>query len=92
MRIDPEGYEVAALVSRLPVGCNVIEIGCGDGRVTRRYHARAASIVAIDPDAEAVAAFRASGLPDNVDARAMPVDRFEPPDAAADVVLFSWAL
>ena len=92
MLIDPEGHEVTALVSRLPSRCRVIEIGCGDGRVTRRYYGRAQSVIAIDPDADAIAAFRAGGVPANVDARALPVEHFAPPDGSADVVLFSWAL
>jgi 16S rRNA A1518/A1519 N6-dimethyltransferase RsmA/KsgA/DIM1 with predicted DNA glycosylase/AP lyase activity len=92
MLIDPEGHEVAALEARLaPATRGVIEIGCGDGRVTRRYCARVRSVIAIDPDAGAVAAFRASGLPANVDARALPVEQFEPGDATADAVIFSWA-
>jgi 2-polyprenyl-3-methyl-5-hydroxy-6-metoxy-1,4-benzoquinol methylase len=92
MVIDPEGYEVAALAALLPPGGRVIEIGCGDGRVTKRYSARVASVTAIDPDANAIAAFRAGGVPANVDARATSVDEFAAPDASADVVLFSWAL
>lgn len=92
MLLDPEGHEVAALAPRLPAGCRVIEIGCGEGRVTRRYSDHVKSVVAIDPDAAAIAAFRAGGLPAHVDARAMPVDAFVPPDGSADVVLFSWSL
>lgn len=93
MLIDPEGHEIDALMRRLaPPARRVIEIGCGDGRVTRRYCERVGSVMAIDPDADAVAAFRASGLPANVDARAMPVEQLALPDGSVDAVLFSWAL
>lgn len=33
----------------------VLEIGCGDGRLTWRYAAAARAVVAIDPDAKRVA-------------------------------------
>ena len=92
MRIDPEGHEIAALARRLPPAARVVEIGCGDGRVTRRYNARVKWVTAIDPDANAIALFRAGGLPHNVDASAMPVERFMPAARTADVVLFSWSL
>lgn len=92
MVIDPEESEVAALASRVPVGCRVVEIGCGDGRVTRRYHARPDSIIAIDPDADAIAAFREAGIPANVDVRDLTAEQFARPPASADVVLFSWSL
>lgn len=92
MVLDPEGHEVAALVARLARDARVIEIGCGDGRVTRRYSAHVSAVIAIDPDAGAIATFRGGGLPGNVEARTIRVDQFAPPDASADVVLFSWAL
>jgi 16S rRNA A1518/A1519 N6-dimethyltransferase RsmA/KsgA/DIM1 with predicted DNA glycosylase/AP lyase activity len=92
--IDPEGREIAALDALVPTldGARVIEIGCGDGRLTRRYAARAASVLAIDPDENAVAAFRANPPGGAVEVRAQPVDRLEVPPHAADVVLLSWSL
>jgi 2-polyprenyl-3-methyl-5-hydroxy-6-metoxy-1,4-benzoquinol methylase len=56
VRIDPEGNETDALFDLLEVeGCEVLEIGCGDGRLTRRYADRAAHVTAIDPFADAIA-------------------------------------
>jgi 16S rRNA A1518/A1519 N6-dimethyltransferase RsmA/KsgA/DIM1 with predicted DNA glycosylase/AP lyase activity len=92
MVIDPEGHEAAALAARIPRGCRVIEIGCGDGRVTRRYSDRMRSVIACDSDVEAIAAFRAAGVPVNVTVHAVSVDQFAAPEASVDVVLFSWAL
>ena len=48
---DPEQHEVAALARMVPsfAGLRVLEIGCGDGRLTQRYAARAGSVIAIDP-------------------------------------------
>ncbi len=45
--IDPE-RAVTALCGNLD-GARVIEIGCGDGRLTFRYAAAARSVLAIDP-------------------------------------------
>lgn len=95
MIIDPEEHEVTALLERLPPveGCRIVEIGCGDGRVTRRYYgARVGSVLAIDPDADAIAAFRAHGIPPNVEARVLAMDQLGLPEASVDAVLFSWAL
>ncbi len=92
--IDPEGCEIAALEEMVPAldGAHVIEIGCGDGRLTRRYASRAASVLAIDPDEAAVAAFRANPPVGVIEIRAQPIDRLEVPDHAADIVLLSWSL
>ena len=55
VRIDPEGNETDALFDLIEVdGREVLEIGCGDGRLTRRYADRAAHVTAIDPFADAI--------------------------------------
>ena len=55
IRIDPEGNETDALFDLVEVeGREVLEIGCGDGRLTRRYANRAAHVTAIDPFADAI--------------------------------------
>ena len=88
---DPEGNEIDALRTLIPSfeSLRVVEIGSGDGRLTRRYES-AKSIIAIDPDAEAIAELRAA-LP-HVDARAIPVGMLDLPAESADVVLFAWSL
>jgi 16S rRNA A1518/A1519 N6-dimethyltransferase RsmA/KsgA/DIM1 with predicted DNA glycosylase/AP lyase activity len=52
IRIDPEHTEPRALEGLYPdlAGKAVLEIGSGDGRLTWRYAARAARVVAIEPD------------------------------------------
>ena len=89
---DPEEHEIAALraAGASFASCRVLEIGCGDGRLTRRYALDAASIVAIDPDGDAIEELRRS-LP-GVDARAMGVEDLVLPDRTVDIVLFAWSL
>lgn len=89
---DPEAHELTALhaVWTPSAACRVLEIGAGDGRLTRRYINEVASIIAIDPDADAIADLRKE-FP-HVDARAIGVDALTLPERSVDVVLFSWSL
>ena len=94
IRLDPEGNEIAALTALVPslTGCRVLEVGCGDGRLTRRYAERTASVLAIDPDESAIVALR-SDLPRGpVDVRAIGFEDLVIPDQSLDVVLLSWSL
>jgi trans-aconitate methyltransferase len=92
--LDPEEREIRALLELVPNlhMARVVEVGCGDGRLTRLYAARAASVLAFDPDEAAIAAFRSDPLPDNVEVRMDTVDRIDIPEGSADIVLLSWAL
>ncbi len=89
---DPEGFETAALARMVPdfAGLRVLEIGCGDGRLTRKYWQRAASVVAIDPDADAIASLR-DEFP-AIDARAIGVHDLVMPARSIDVAIFAWSL
>jgi 2-polyprenyl-3-methyl-5-hydroxy-6-metoxy-1,4-benzoquinol methylase len=61
VRVDPENNETHALFALAdPSGRRVLEIGCGDGRLTRRYGDRAAYVTAIDPWAEGIARAKSS--------------------------------
>ena len=94
IELDPEEREIRALVELVPnlQQARVVEVGCGDGRLTRRYAARAASVFAFDPDEAAVNVFHSEPLPDNVDLRSDTVDRVEILAGTVDVVLLSWSL
>jgi ubiquinone/menaquinone biosynthesis C-methylase UbiE len=94
--IDPEGVEAAALeaIGNLGGAC-VLEIGCGDGRLTFAYASAARSVLALDPSEKAIAKAR-SALPENL----AECVRFEvgsaleldPPPASFDVCLLSHSL
>jgi ubiquinone/menaquinone biosynthesis C-methylase UbiE len=65
VEIDVEGAEPAALARLGGLdGLRVLEVGCGNGRLTFRYAGRAASVLAFDPDADAIAEARASTPPE----------------------------
>jgi ubiquinone/menaquinone biosynthesis C-methylase UbiE len=97
MQLDPEGFETAALagIASDLQGRRVLEVGCGAGRLTRRYAARAGEVLAIDPDEAAIASFSArmpSALRANVVAQTGTLVTLGVPDGSFDVVLLSWSL
>ena len=55
VRRDPERAEVQRLLRSAPIaGARVIEIGGGEGRLTRRLAGAARAIVSIDPSAASI--------------------------------------
>jgi ubiquinone/menaquinone biosynthesis C-methylase UbiE len=49
-RVDPEGHEQRALHELVDFTCtDVLEIGCGDGRMLWRYSEKATSVLGLDP-------------------------------------------
>lgn len=89
---DPEGYEIRALAGVVSfAGRRVVEIGCGEGRLTARYAAQAATVLAIDPDADAIDALAAEQMP-NVVARVLGVEQLDGAPHSADLVLLAWSL
>jgi 16S rRNA A1518/A1519 N6-dimethyltransferase RsmA/KsgA/DIM1 with predicted DNA glycosylase/AP lyase activity len=89
---DPEGNETAAFVTAGVAFSHrrVLEIGCGEGRLTGKYVREAASVIAIDSSAEAIA--RLVGRFPTVDARAVAFHDFELPPQRVDIALFAWSL
>jgi len=52
---DLKGNELATLNAMVELkDLKVLEVGCGDGRLTWRYAEKAAQVTAIDPDREAI--------------------------------------
>jgi len=61
VRIDPAKNEIGALLDMADFsGQEVLEIGCGDGRLTWRYAERAKHVTAIDPVERNIARARES--------------------------------
>jgi len=93
---DPEHAETRVIHELIDFsGTDVLEVGCGDGRLTRRYAARTRSVLALDPDAAAIEQARAS-LPEQlrhtVSFQVADITSLELPPAAFDVVVCSYSL
>ncbi|HSM71181.1 MAG TPA: class I SAM-dependent methyltransferase [Anaerolineales bacterium] len=68
-KIDPENNEPKALFEFAGFkDKHVLEIGCGDGRLTWRYADKAAHVTAIEPSSEQVAVAR-ENLPKHLKGR-----------------------
>jgi len=96
LRKDPEGIETAHLRDFAPLtGARVLEVGCGDGRLTWRYAAAARRVVGIDPDAEDLsiafrecpAQLRSTVILARAQAEALPFPR-----ETFDVAVLAWSL
>jgi 2-polyprenyl-3-methyl-5-hydroxy-6-metoxy-1,4-benzoquinol methylase len=95
--LDPERHEIDLLLELAPTlhGARVLEVGCGDGRLTRRYADRASVVLAIDPDPEGIATAcrHQTGIDDShVTFLATPVADLDPRAGPFDVVIMSWSL
>jgi 2-polyprenyl-3-methyl-5-hydroxy-6-metoxy-1,4-benzoquinol methylase len=94
--IDPEGAEVAALERLASLeGLRVLELGCGDGRLTFRYARSTAFVLAVDQDEERIAdALRArpAELAERVSFEAVGAAEVDAPRRSFDVALFSSSL
>jgi ubiquinone/menaquinone biosynthesis C-methylase UbiE len=73
----------------------ILELGCGDGRLTRQVAPLASTVVAIEPDATRIATARraaaAEGI-NNVKFRVGSAERLRLGGGQFDVALFSWSL
>ena len=98
IRIDPENNETHALLGMVNFsGHHVLEIGCGDGRVTWRYAEKAARVTAIDPSSKQIAQAKEdlpSQLQDHIEFQDIAFEDFTAASApsAFDIVILSWSL
>jgi SAM-dependent methyltransferase len=59
----PTRETLGFLISRLPVGAKVLEVGCGEGQVACELLQRGYRVTGLDSDSEAVARAQARGVP-----------------------------
>jgi ubiquinone/menaquinone biosynthesis C-methylase UbiE len=94
--LDPEGAHLAALRRLADFrGRHVLELGCGDGRLTVPIARDAARVLAFDPDTDRVEQARRSlpaELEQRVDYRVASGKEIEVERHAFDLALFSWSL
>lgn len=95
--VDPERHEIELLLELAPMlaDARVLEIGCGDGRLTWRYADRASRVLAIDsaPGRVVDARSRLSALDNShITFLATPVAELDPCSGPFDVVIMSWSL
>lgn len=94
--LDPEQAHLAALRRLADFrGLRVLELGCGDGRLTVPIAAEASRVLAFDHDAEAVERARKDlpqELADRVEYRVASGTEIEIEHGSFDLVLFSWSL
>lgn len=93
---DPQGFETEVIHSLVDFeGASVIEIGAGDGRMTRRFASKASSVLALDPsdrDVEAAQAATPKELASKVDFRVADATDFPYPSSRFDIAVLSWSL
>ena len=90
---DLHEVEPRRIEARVPLeGARVLDVGCGEGRLTGFAAARAASVYAFDPNAERVEKARAAADAERVrfgvhGAEALDVER-----ESFDIALCGWSL
>jgi ubiquinone/menaquinone biosynthesis C-methylase UbiE len=94
--IDPEGTETRILHELVDfAGKDVVEIGCGDGRMTWRYAELARSVLALDPNEERITEAR-ERTPETLKAivtfRAGDATSAGLPEKGFNVAILSWSL
>jgi 2-polyprenyl-3-methyl-5-hydroxy-6-metoxy-1,4-benzoquinol methylase len=96
IQVDPEAREVAALrrAAHWP-GAEVLEVGCGDGRLTLRLAGLGARVSAIDPNPALIRVARKNlpkRLSKHVHYSVGSSGKLLFPSSSFDVVVFAWSL
>jgi ubiquinone/menaquinone biosynthesis C-methylase UbiE len=96
MQKDPEGSEKKYLQKFLDVrNKHILEVGCGEGRLTWKYAGASSLTVGIDPDHDALRVARADSLHDlktrvhfaNASASHIPFSK-----ETFDIAILAWSL
>lgn len=88
--------EVRIIERLVPLrGRRILEIGCGDGRLTRELAPFASSVVAVEPDPTRIATARRYAADNgirNVSFHVGSAERMRFGGGPFDIALFSWSL
>jgi len=94
--IDPDGVELATIRSLVDLrGLRVLDVGCGEGRLSFACAREGADVLAFDPDEEVVATARAETpreLRKRLRFEAAHAREIERPKGEFELALFSWSL
>jgi ubiquinone/menaquinone biosynthesis C-methylase UbiE len=94
--IDPDGVEIVTMKELIDFeGLHIVEIGCGDGRLTFECGQEAASVLAFDSDKDAIRRARAEtprALRRRIRFEVADAAELELPKGEFDLALFSWSL
>jgi ubiquinone/menaquinone biosynthesis C-methylase UbiE len=93
---DPRGAEARALATLADFdGKRVLEVGCGNGRLTWLYAEQAAEVLGVDPEEESIGEARAAlpdQLKDRVEFRVADAQALDVPRQRFDIAFLSWSL
>ena len=93
---DPEGAERRALGALVDFSDQrVLEVGCGNGRMTWLYADAAAAVLGVDDDEEAIEEARAAvrdDLKERVQFRVASATSLRVPRQRFDIAFLSWSL
>ena len=93
---DPEGVEVEALAAIADFDeKRVLEIGCGDGRMTWLYAEKATEVLGVDTEEEAIREARnatPAHLAEKVEFRVADAQSLNVPRPRFDIAFLSWSL
>ncbi len=94
--VDAEGAHLAAILRAADFSDKrVLEVGCGDGRLTWGIAANASSVFAFDPKADAIRSARSACTEDlrlRVRFEVASAAEIEVEPQSVDLVFFSWSL
>jgi ubiquinone/menaquinone biosynthesis C-methylase UbiE len=96
LREDPEGVEIKELERSISFkGNDVLEVGCGNGRLTFQYAGETNKVMAIDPSTRAISEARKNTpkeLGSKIGFRVGRGESLKFPNETFDIVFFAWSL